>query len=69
MIIATPNEFHYEQSVFFLKNNINVFCEKPAAFTMQGVEDIIRLANQNKCKFYVDDVLIYENIKREFEIE
>jgi hypothetical protein len=65
VIIATPNEFHFEQSVFFLKNNVNVFCEKPAAFTMQGVEDLIRLANKNKCKFYVDDVLIYENIKKQ----
>ena len=29
--VASPNKFHCEQSLFFLKRNIPVLCEKPAA--------------------------------------
>ena len=41
---------------------MNVFCEKPAAFNYEAVEELYKLASDNNCLFYVDDVLIYEHI-------
>jgi len=63
VIIASPNEFHYEQAKHFLKRGINVFCEKPAAFYSKAVEELYDIADNSNCKFYVDDVLMYEGIK------
>lgn len=62
IVIASPSEFHYEQAKHFLKKGMNVFCEKPAALNYEVVEELYKLANINKCLFYVDDVLTYENI-------
>ena len=62
VIIASPSEFHYEQAKHFLKKGMNVFCEKPAAFNYEAVEELYKLASDNNCLFYVDDVLIYEHI-------
>jgi hypothetical protein len=63
VIVATPNEFHYEQSKYFLSKGVNVFCEKPAAFNTTAVEKLYDIADKNKCKFYVDDVLFYEDVQ------
>ena len=63
VIVATPNEFHYEQSKYFLSKGVNVFCEKPAAFNTTAVEELYDIADKNKCKFYVDDVLFYEDVQ------
>jgi len=60
VVIASPSEFHFEQSKHFLSKGINVFCEKPAAFSWEVVEELYKLAELNNCKFYVDDVLHYE---------
>ena len=62
IVIASPSEFHYEQAKHFLSNGMNVFCEKPAAFNYEAVEDLYKLASDNNCLFYVDDVLMYEEI-------
>jgi len=62
IVIASPSEFHYEQAKHFLKKGMNVFCEKPAAFNYEAVEELYKLASDNNCLFYVDDVLIYEHI-------
>ena len=63
VIVATPNEFHYEQSKYYLEKSINVFCEKPAAFSSKAVKELYSIAEKNRCQFYVDDVLSYENIE------
>lgn len=63
VIVASPSIFHYEQSKFFLEKGINVFCEKPAAFNYEAVKELYEIASDNNCKFYVDDVLIYEHIE------
>jgi len=62
VVIASPSEFHYEQAKHFLTKGTNVFCEKPAAFNYEAVEELYKLANDNSCLFYVDDVLNYEHI-------
>lgn len=63
VIVATPNEFHYEQAKYFLKNNTNVFCEKPGTLCLDSLKELIELSYKNNLCFYVDDVLIYEDIK------
>ncbi len=60
VVIATPNEFHYEQAKYFLEKKINVFCEKPACFSVEAIEELISIAKKNQVYFYIDDVLYYE---------
>ena len=60
VIIASPNEFHYEQAKYFLKNNINVFCEKPGTLCSKSLKELIQISKDNNLYFYIDDVLIYE---------
>ena len=47
VVIASPNEFHYEQAKHFLKKGVNVFCEKPATlstiFAMRTTIEIITI--------------------------
>ena len=62
VIIATPNEFHYEQAKHFIAQGVNVFCEKPGTLSTNSLQELIDLSIQNDVKFYVDDVLTYENI-------
>jgi len=62
VIIATPNEFHYEQAKYFLKNNTNVFCEKPGTLCSKSLKELIQISKDNNLHFYIDDVLMYEDI-------
>ena len=62
VIIATPNEFHYEQAKHFIEQGVNVFCEKPGTLSEKSLQELIELSIQNNVKFYVDDVLSYENV-------
>ena len=63
VIIASPNEFHYEQSKHFLEKGINVFCEKPGTLCSNSLKELIKLSQEKNTLFYIDDVLIYEDIK------
>ncbi len=62
VIIATPNEFHYEQAKHFIEQGVNVFCEKPGTLSIESLQELIELSIQNNVKFYVDDVLSYESV-------
>ena len=42
--IATPNSLHYEQALFVLKNKCDVLIEKPVAFSVKEIDDIISIA-------------------------
>ena len=50
--IATPNSLHHEQAIFALQNKCDVLIEKPVAFTKEEIEDIIKVAEENKQKAY-----------------
>lgn len=63
VVIASPNEFHYEQAKHFLKNNTNVFCEKPGTLCSKSLRELIQISKDNNLHFYIDDVLIYEDIE------
>ena len=62
VIVASPNEFHYEQAKHYLQNGVNVFCEKPATLANYSLDELINLSKNNNVCFYVDDVLVYEDI-------
>jgi hypothetical protein len=53
VIIASPTEFHYEQSKYFLENQINVFCEKPGTLSVDSLKELIDLSIQNNLCFYI----------------
>jgi hypothetical protein len=61
VIVASPNEFHYEQVKYFLENNTNVFCEKPGTLCSKSLKELIQISKDNNLHFYIDDVLIWEN--------
>lgn len=46
--IASPNSLHYKQSIQLLKNKKHVLCEKPLGITEQEVEEMYKVAYENK---------------------
>ena len=62
VIIASPNEFHYEQARHYLEKGVNVFCEKPGTLSTHSLLELISHSEANDVCFYIDDVLTYENI-------
>ena len=62
VIIASPNEFHYEQTKHFLENGVNVFCEKPGTLCSKALKELIQISLNNNLCFYIDDILIYKDI-------
>lgn len=45
--IATPNSFHYEQTMYFLNKKMHVFCEKPLASNITEVLAMFDAADRN----------------------
>ena len=46
--IATPNSFHADQAILFLKNSKHVLCEKPMAANAAEVKKMIQEAKDNQ---------------------
>lgn len=61
VLIASPNEFHYEQAKYFLQFT-NVFLEKPGALSLNALAVLYAIADANKKRLYVDDVYAYESL-------
>jgi len=51
--IVTPNYLHYEIAKEFLKNGINVVCDKPLTFTYEEADELDKLAKDNELLFGV----------------
>lgn len=49
--IATPNSYHKEHSLLCLSNKKAVLCEKPLATNKADVEEMIKVAQENKVFF------------------
>ena len=62
VIIASPNEFHYEQAKYFLSKGVNVFCEN-WHFIYRSIKKFNSICRFAKFAF-TDDVLIYEKINQ-----
>ncbi|MFD3155702.1 Gfo/Idh/MocA family protein [Haloimpatiens sp. FM7330] len=57
--IASPNSFHARQAKLFLQNKKHVLCEKPISSNLLELEEIIKVAKENK-------VLLMEAMKSSF---
>lgn len=67
VVIASPNVFHFEQTSWFLKNGVNVFCEKPATLSLKSLLDLYEIAKRHNVLLYVDDVYSYHNYEKSFK--
>ena len=61
VFISTPNHLHYQQTKFFLKKKINVFCEKPLALKYSEVSELIKLSYKHSVNLYIDDIESFKN--------
>jgi predicted dehydrogenase len=57
--IASPNSFHGEQAILFMKNKKHVLCEKPIASNVKELKRMIKTAKENR-------VLLMEALKTSF---
>ena len=62
--IATPNNIHYNQVKHFIKQKVNVFCEKPLTPTYKQSKELFDLANEYNVNLYVDDVFNYRTERK-----
>ncbi len=51
IFILTPSGLHYEHSIYFLKNNINVITEKPITLKIEQAKKLISFAKRKKLMF------------------
>ena len=63
VLITTSNNTHYGLVKKYLKNKINVFCEKPLTNSIQKDRELFSLAKKNQCKLYVSDVENFKKVK------
>lgn len=59
--IATPNHLHHEMAIFFLKNNVSVFCEKPLGANPIQVTEMIAASHENKTLLFDGIVPLYSD--------
>lgn len=48
VIICTPTSYHMEQALYFAKNRINLFIEKPLSHNLDKVKSLQKLVDSNK---------------------
>jgi predicted dehydrogenase len=51
LYIASPNSYHFNQTKQALLNKIHVVCEKPITLSLQELEELENIADQNKVYF------------------
>ena len=61
IFICTPATTHYKICSHFLKMGSNVFCEKPLAPSYIEVENLYKIAKQNKAKLFVDWIFTFND--------
>ncbi len=66
VFILSSNNSHYKLCKFYLKNKVNVFCEKPLTLNYLDALKLFKFAKSNKVILYVDDIEIFKNKKITF---
>ena len=67
--IVTPNYVHYQIAKIFLKNGINVVCDKPLCFKVEEAEELADLAKEKELIFCVTYVYTgYPMVKQASEM-
>ena len=51
--IVVPTQKHYEVAKVFLENKIHVLLEKPITSTVEEAEELVKIADENKCVFQI----------------
>lgn len=51
--IVVPTQKHYEVAKVFLENKIHVLLEKPITSTVAEAEELVEIAEKNKCVFQI----------------
>ena len=51
--IVVPTQKHYEVAKIFLENNVHVLLEKPITSTVAEAEELVKIAEKNKCVFQI----------------
>jgi len=54
--ICTPTISHFDVAVYFLKNGVHTFIEKPITTTLDQADKLIALAKKNKCLIQVGHI-------------
>ena len=62
VVIATPNNTHYQIVKNCLWFGKNVFCEKPLTLTYEESKKLYELADKHKLKLYVDDIQNFNSV-------
>lgn len=57
--IASPNSLHFAQSLFFLENDINVLCEKPATLNSGEILKLQTLAKERSLVYLEAMMFLY----------
>ena len=65
VVVATPNDTHYEIVKNCLNAGKNVFCEKPLTPTYEQSLELFKLAKENGVLLYVDDIQNHREVKWE----
>ena len=65
VVVATPDDTHYEIVKNCLWFGKNVFCEKPLTPTYEQSEKLFRLAEMKNVKLYVNDIQNYRDYNYE----
>ncbi len=61
VFIATPGNTHFDLTKKALEKGKNVFVEKPIAFTVNEVEELIQIAGQQGLLLHVDHTFVYSS--------
>jgi predicted dehydrogenase len=59
-IICTPTALHMDPSVFFAKNKINLFIEKPLSHNLQRTTELFKISKMNKIKIMMGHSYLFE---------
>ena len=51
--IVVPTQKHYEVAKVFLENKVHVLLEKPITSTVEEAEELVKIADKNKCVFQI----------------
>ncbi len=58
--IASPNKFHFEQSLLFLENGKHVICEKPLCSHLSEAQKLFETADKNK--LILTEAMLYMHV-------
>lgn len=59
-VICTPTSYHVEQALYFAKNKINLFIEKPLSHNLDKVKSLQKLVDSNRLVVMIGHSYMFE---------